>query len=122
MNSKERVYLALKHEKSDQVPRFVWLGTGTIKRLAKKLGLTPLELDLKFGNDILQTWVSINGEMSRDVPDNTEFTDEWGITWKREGDYNMVIDHPLRGKDLNFIKDYMLPDPFSPKRYESLNI
>ena len=120
MNSKERVYSALRGEKPDRVPRFVWLGTGTIKRLTKKLGVTPMELDLKLGNDILQTWVSINGEMARDVPDNTEFTDEWGITWKREGDYNMVINHPLKGKDAGFIQNCRLPDPFAPKRYEHL--
>jgi uroporphyrinogen decarboxylase len=120
MNSKERVYAALKHEKTDRIPKFVWLGTGTIKRLTKKLEVTPLELDIKFGNDVLQTWVSINGEMARDVPENTKFTDEWGITWKREGDYNMVINHPLKGKDLSFIINYQLPDPYNLKRYEYL--
>lgn len=120
MNSKERVYSALKREKIDRVPRFVWLGTGTIKRLTKELGVTPLDLDLKFGNDILQTWVSINGEMEREIPDNTTMTDEWGIAWKREGDYNMVVNHPLKEKDLDFIKNYALPDPFAPQRYENL--
>lgn len=122
MNSKERIYSTLMHQKPDKIPRFVWLGTGTIKRLTKKLGLTPLELDLKFGNDILQAWVSINGEMARELPENTEFTDEWGITWKREGDYNMVASHPLEGKDIDFIRNYQLPDPFSPKRFEYLEL
>jgi uroporphyrinogen decarboxylase len=121
MNSRERVYSTLNRELTDRVPRFVWLGKGTVKRLTEELGLTPLELNLKFGNDILQTWVSINGEMEREVPDNTEFTDEWGITWKREGDYNMVANHPLKGKDLSFIKNYNLPNPFSAQRYDQLN-
>ena len=120
MNSKQRVYTALQHIKPDRTPRFIWLGTGTVKRLTKLLGLTPLELDLKLGNDILQTWVSINGEMAREVPNHSEFTDEWGITWKREGDYNMVIKHPLKGRSLDYIKNYQLPDPYAQKRYKYL--
>lgn len=120
MNSRERVYSTLRNEKPDRVPRFVWLGTGTIKRLTGVLGIKPLELELKFGNDILQTWVSINGEMAREVPEGSEFTDEWGITWKREGDYNMVIGHPLNGRDVDFIRNYPLPDPLAPKRYSQL--
>jgi len=120
MNSKQRVYTALNFQEPDRVPRFVWLGTGTIKILTEKYGISPLELDLRFGNDILQTWVSINGEMSREVPEGLEFVDEWGITWKREGFYNMVTGHPLKGKDIGFIKNYPLPDPYSGKRYEYL--
>lgn len=120
MNSKERVYTALKFQEPDRVPRFVWFGTGTIKMLTEKLKISPLELDLKFGNDVLQTWVSINGEMAREVPEGAEFNDEWGITWKREGYYNMVVGHPLKGKDADFIKDYPLPDPYTTKRYEDL--
>lgn len=120
MNSKERVYAALNFQKPDRVPRFVWFGTGAIEMLTRKYGISPLELELKCGNDILQTWVSINGEMMRDVPDGSEFTDEWGITWKREGFYNMAAVHPLQGKDVGFIKDYRLPDPYSAKRYKYL--
>lgn len=120
MNSKQRVYAAIHHQKPDRVPRFVWLGGGTLKRLSRELGLSPLELNLKFGNDILQTWVSINGEMERDVPQDAEFIDEWGITWKRKGDYNMVIRHPLKERDKDFIQNYPLPDPSSPKRFETL--
>lgn len=120
MNSKERVYTALSFKKPDRVPRFVWLGTGTIKNFTEKFGVSPLELELKFGNDVLQTWVSINGEMAREVPEGAEFVDEWGITWKREGFYNMVTGHPLKGKDIEFIKSYPLPDSYSGKRYKYL--
>lgn len=120
MNSKERVYAALRFQEPDRVPRFVWLGTGTVKLLTEKLGISPLELELKLGNDVLATWVSINGEMAREVPEGTEFTDEWGNTWKREGYYNMVIGHPLKGRDAEFIRNYPLPAPYSPKRYEYL--
>ncbi|MCL2513704.1 MAG: methyltransferase [Oscillospiraceae bacterium] len=117
MTSKERVYAAINHIKPDRTPRFVWLGAGTAKNLCERLGISPLELQIKIGNDILQTWLSINGEMERDVPQGAEFTDEWGITWKRDGYYNMVVNHPLQGKDADFIKNYNLPDPLRGDRF-----
>lgn len=121
MNSKERVYAAIRFLPTDKIPRFVWFGAETKRLLTEKLGLTPIEAQIKFGNDILSTWVSINGEMEREVPQGTEFVDEWGITWKRDGFYNMVTKHPLQGKDAQFIMDYPLPDPYSEKRYAVLD-
>lgn len=121
MTHKERVTAALKHQKPDRVPRFIWLGNGVIEKYCTKYGITPFELDLKIGNDILQCWLSINREMERKVPDNTEFTDEWGITWKRDGFYNMVVKHPLENKDAAYISAYPFPDPLAPERYEELD-
>ncbi|HOV70348.1 MAG TPA: methyltransferase, partial [Clostridia bacterium] len=120
MNSKERVYAALRHENPDRVPRFVWLGSEVVRSLSQKTGLSPIDLNLSFGNDVLQTWVSINGEMERDVPQGTVFVDEWGITWKRDGYYNMVVNHPLKDKNSQYILDYKLPDPHSMQRFERL--
>ena len=121
MTSKERVYSALHFEKPDRVPRFVWLGGGTAQRLAANMGLAPHELDVALGNDVLQTWLSINGEMERSLPQGTEHVDEWGITWRRDGYYNMVVRHPLAGEDAAFIGDYALPDPLAPARFEKLD-
>ena len=130
MTSKERVQCILKnntllhdvsnHKNPDRVPRFIWLGGEVRRRLSAKYGISNHELDIKLGNDILQTWVSINGEMERDVPQGTKFVDDFGITWKRDGEYNMVIHHPLNGLDAVSIKEYMLPDPHNPARFALL--
>jgi len=120
MTSKERVIAALKHNKIDRVPRFIWMGGEVRRRLMTKYGLSPVGLEVKVGNDILQTWVSINGEMERDVPQGTEFVDDFGITWKRDGEYNMVIKNPLRGLDADAVRSYSLPDPHSPSRFTYL--
>jgi len=121
MTSKERVFAALRHTDPDRVPRFIWLGGETYRRLTKKYGITPLELDLKFGNDVLQTWVSINGEMERDVLQGTEFTDSFGVRWKRDGEYNMVVRHPLAGCSASEIRAWSPPDPHASERYERLD-
>jgi uroporphyrinogen decarboxylase len=122
MNSKQRVYQALAHRQPDRVPRFIWLGGETVKMFTEKLGITPFELDLKLGNDILQTWLSINGEMAKDVPEGTMYKDEWGITWKREGYYNNVVCHPMAGMDVESVKAYSMPDPLSVERYKKLDM
>jgi uroporphyrinogen decarboxylase len=121
MTHKERVYAALRHETPDRVPRFIWLGNGVIHRLTEKLKIRPGELDFRLGNDVLQAFVSINREMERPVPEGSEFVDEWGVTWRRDGFYNMVVGHPLSGKDAGFIRDYPMPDPFAPDRYRMLD-
>jgi len=120
MTHKERVYAALRREPTDKPPRFIWFGNGVLSQMREKYGLDPLHVDLKYGNDILQTWVSINGEMARDVPDGTSFTDGWGITWHREGHHNMVIKSPLAGLDATAIKSYPLPDPHAADRFTHL--
>ena len=120
MNSKERVFCSLDFKKPDRVPRYIWFGLETRKILAKKFGIKPFDVDFKFGNDILQDWVSINGEMERDIPKNSTYIDEWGITWERKDIYNNVKVHPLKGKDIEYAKKYKFPDPKKPERFKKL--
>ena len=120
MNSKERVYASINHKNPDRIPRFIWFGKETRKSLSEVMGVTSLEIDFKAGNDILQTWLSINGQMEKDVPDHTQFVDEWGITWKREGVHNMVAVNPMADMEADEIKAYKLPDPLAPERYTEL--
>jgi uroporphyrinogen decarboxylase len=120
MTSKERVKKALRFEKADRVPRFIWLGAETRRRLMERYNVSSLQLDFKLGNDILQAWVSINGEMEREAEQGATFVDEWGITWLKDGIYNSVVRHPL--KDLSYaeIEKYPFPDPYEPNRYKYL--
>ncbi len=120
MTSKEKVYKALNFKKTNSVPKFVWYSNEVKNIMGDQMGLHGPELEIELGNDILQTWLSINGEMEREVPENTKFKDEWGITWKRQGPHNMVMDHPLKDADINQIKNYSLPDPYKPERYKML--
>ena len=120
MTSRERVNAALRFEIPDRIPRFVWLSGEVKRRLAKKHGVSLLELEILLGNDILQSWVSINGEMERDVPQGTVFTDAFGVTWKRDGAYNMVVRHPLSGLDADGVRAWRPPNPHASERYKQL--
>ena len=122
MTSKERVAAALRFEPVDRVPRFIWLGNALGHQLEREKGITRAALDRDFlRNDVMQVWLSINGGMERDVPEGTQFIDEWGITWQRSGDYNAVIRHPLAEADADAIRRYPFPDPLSSARYEGLD-
>lgn len=120
MTSKDKVNNALDFIESNSVPRFLWFSNKTREVLEKEFGLHGPELDIYMGNDILQTWLSINGEMEREVEEGSEFVDEWGITWRKSGSHNMVINHPLQNADLDTIEKYPIPNPFDPIRYKSL--
>ena len=121
MNSKQRVLATLNHQHPDRVPRFIWLGGEVRRRLRASLGVSNLELEFKLGNDILSTWVSMNGEMERDIPQGESFTDPFGIVWKRDGAYNNPVHHPLRGLDAVALRAHELPDPRDPARCERLD-
>ena len=121
MNHRERVFAALRHRMPDRTPRFIWLGRGAIDRLSRELGVPPEKLDFWLDNDVLQSWVSMNREMERPAPEGSEFSDEWGITWRREGWYNSPVYHPLGGRDLDFIRNYPMPDPRCAGRFEQLD-
>jgi uroporphyrinogen decarboxylase len=58
--------------------------------------------------------------MEREMQQGAMFTDAFGITWKRDGDYNMVVNHPLRGLDAVGIQKYELPNPCDPERFAQL--
>jgi len=120
MNSKERVLYSLNFKKPDRVPRYIWFGLETRKILAKRFRIEPFEIDFRFRNDILQDWVSINGGMERDIPENSKFIDEWGITWERKDKYNNVKVHPLKGKDIRYVMKYKFPNPKKPERFKKL--
>ncbi len=120
MTSKKKVYNALNFIENNSVPRFLWYSNKIKEMLEEELGINGPELDIYMGNDILQTWLSINGEMEREVEEGSVFTDEWGITWKRSGSHNMVIKHPLQNADLETLAKYPLPNPFDQNRYKNL--
>lgn len=122
MTSKERVYAALQGEKTDRVPRYLWIGAGVAPALAAHYGVDLSELDDRVGNDVKQTWLSINREMERPAAEGERFTDEWGIVWKREGYYNMVVHHPMADLDADEIRAYPAPGLFDGDRFKSFDL
>lgn len=120
MNSIERVYAAIRHQPVDRLPRFSWIGRGAGDNLRKALGSQADDIDELIGNDVKQTWLSINGEMDRPCEEGESFVDEWGIRWHRDGYYNAVISHPLADLEEEEILAYPFPDPDKPERYEYL--
>ncbi len=120
MTSRERVYRTLQHKEPDRIPLYVWYHPDVMCELGKELGASGRELELRLGNDILQTWVSINLYQSLPVPEGTSFTDEFGITWRRLGGYNMITHNPLASASLDGYMEYDLPDPGKTERYDEI--
>jgi len=120
MNSKERVYAAIRRQPVDRLPRYIWIGRGAADNLRRAFGEKANDIDALIGNDVKQTWLSINGQMEADCPEGESFVDEWGIRWHRDGYYNAVVEHPLADMDEDEIAAYPFPDPEKPERYEYL--
>ena len=120
MTSKERVYAAINRKPLDRLPRFLWIGAGAADNLEAAYQADKENMDFFVGNDVLQTWLSINKQMMVFCPENQSFVDEWGITWHRDGYYNAVIKHPMADLDAEEIAAYPLPDPYVPERYAEL--
>ena len=121
MTSKERVYAAIHRRNPDRTPRFIWYGETVCSLLADKWKISPDDVNVRAGNDVLQTWLSINGQMERKAVQGESFVDEWGITWLREGYYNTVVVNPLAGLTAAEIENHPFPDPLDGRRYSLLD-
>ena len=49
------------------------------------------------------------------------FVDEWGVRWKRSAYYFEMVEHPLQGKSLEYIRDYPFPDPCDKSRVSGID-
>lgn len=121
MNSKERVFKTISHQEPDRIPLYIWYHPDVFRALEKEFNIKGRELEIYLGNDILQTWVSINFYQSVVVEENTIFTDEYGIQWHRKGGYNMVIKNPISSWDVSELGDYKFPDPDKNDRFHELS-
>lgn len=121
MNSRQRVYAVLRREQYDRIPRYLWFHPMILDAFGKRLGTQGFATEAALGNDILQDWVSINGAMARQVAQWETFTDEFGITWTRDGLYNMVVRHPLEKANAEQIKAFPMPNPKDEQRFAALD-
>lgn len=111
MNSKERVHKALNREPVDRIPVFMWFHPSTARRLASVLEIPPTRLAEALGDDIRQTWVNNNYAMEGIVHEREGecHTDVWGITWRREGEFNQIVNSPLAHADRDACLAYAFP-------------
>ncbi len=111
MNSKERVYAALRREPVDRIPIFMWFHPGTRVLLAKLFEVPPAYLDVVLGNDVRMTWVNNNYCMEGIVHerDGQGHVDPWGIKWVKEGPYNQIASFPLANCSADELLRYQFP-------------
>jgi len=134
MKSRERVLLALNHEKPDRPPFQASFTPEFKARLqsdprAKRLvasdplgGDSDYQVERAIGEDML---VSPVGWVNSYYLDTKPYVDEWGVGWDiipyttpfGRGIYTEICKHPLA--DANKINDYHPPDPNRPELYEA---
>jgi len=120
MTGKQRVHAALLRKKTDRVPMWMWYHPVVYDRLRERFGWDADDADAALGNDIKQVHISINREMFRPLGPGEQFTDDWGVTWVREGPYNQVCANPLAGAEASALKDYQFPNPDPLERFAPL--
>jgi len=134
MKPRERVDMALHHEKPDRCPMQISFTPEFAARLQKDMeiqgkpvhnphgGGNSYELERSLGEDLLLTSV---GWANSYYLDNKPYTDEWGVGWDIHpyetpfgvGNYTEISSHPLA--DDAAIHSYRPPDPNRPALYEN---
>ncbi len=122
MNAKERVHRALQREPVDRTPVWMWFHPSTARRLAAALEIPCARLAEALGDDIRQTWVNNNYAMEGIVHahEGDSHVDCWGITWRREGEFNQIIDSPLAHADREACLAYEFPWDETPGLLERM--
>lgn len=132
MKPRERVEMALNHERPDRCPMQVSFTPEFANRLRKDMELSgrrvhnphgggnTYELERALGEDMLLTSV---GWANSYYMDDKPYEDEWGIGWVvhpyetpfGKGHYTEIDFHPLANDDA--ISSYQPPDPERPELY-----
>jgi uroporphyrinogen decarboxylase len=144
MNPRERVARILNHAEADRVPIdcvgiLCAIYKRSYARIVDYLGLDigaedavindfwsvvpkPAEAVLeRFGVDFRKVWLG-EPENFKPIINDEEgtLTDEWGLTWKKVGLYNEMVQPPLPNPTIEQIRSYRFPDPADPGRYRGL--
>jgi uroporphyrinogen decarboxylase len=119
VDSKERAALAARHQEPDRVPMHIWYTPQIGAKLAELYGVSGVELEKAIGNDILMTHVGVNRGFDAELDPGAEYTDEWGIRYRRVFYYDEVVGNPLAQAD--DLTNYRFPDPAHPARWQMLD-
>lgn len=111
MNSKERVYAALRRQPTDRTPIFMWFHPDTTARLAHELEIPAGDVAEVMGNDVRQAWVGNNQGMEgvTHEHDGETHRDAWGVEWVKEGAFNQILHSPLEQAGEDDIRRYQFP-------------
>ena len=149
MNSKERLQACLAHHPPDRIPfdlggsPMSGIHITAYEKLIKYLGFSDLEAEVydniqqlalpdeqvlkHFEVDVRSIRPSSPDSYNLDIQkvgDNTEYTDEWGIRWRKPivgGFYYDMAFHPLEfAQNLAEIEDYPWINPNDESRYTGL--
>lgn len=122
MNHKERVHAALRHEKVDRPPVWMWFHPETLQRLSQFLQVSPQQVAFVLGDDVRQTWVGNNYAMEGIVHENEgdTHTDMWGIQWVKIGPFNQIAHFPLQNASEDEILGYQYPYDQIPRLLQNM--
>lgn len=111
MLPKDRVRRALAKSPVDRVPVFMWFHPSTRRRLASLLEVPEAQVSGVMGDDIRQTWVNNNYAMEGIVHEREgeSHVDDWGVMWRREGEFNQAVGFPLADADDDGVRAYRFP-------------
>jgi len=131
MKHRERMLMALNHEKPDRCPMYSSFTPEFASRLRENMemrsdmaynphgGGNPYDIEMALDLDMLLTSVG----WANSYYQGDEYTDEWGVGWKSQeyetkfgvGSYTEIVTHPLA--DNTAIDSYQPPDPTRPELY-----
>jgi len=133
MNSRQRAYKAINHEKPDRPPVFATLTPQMAEKLSRALDvpyekpidsllstrISHVELLTTLGNDFIGiAAVYPKGGETRKRSDGF-LVNEWGMVFKDTGLYNEFIEYPLeKAKTKNDILNYTFPNPYADGRFD----
>ena len=135
MNSKERVFCALKRDGvPDRVPLQFDLSRTLIEHFSKVYGIEPSysqsyyedltyrasanELRTKMGSDCVVVGTGLAGGEGFDLDENGEGYNEFNMKMREGPLYMDVIEHPLADmEEPEEVEALVLPDPSDPSRY-----
>jgi len=118
LDSRERVLTALDHKEPDRVPICNHLTPEVLKVIEDKTHTKGYDAEIAAGMELIIYMLGVCANYY--LKDADEYTDEWGIGWKKVphegGIYTEMVYHPLENLD-NYAK-YKFPDPSGNHRYK----
>lgn len=115
MNSRERVWAAIRHQQPDRVPYSLTFTQPAAQKLQTHYGVG--DLDTFLDNDMVRYSIRQSGLLVELSPGL--YRDEFGVVWDRsiDKDIGFPAVHPLRERSLD---GFAMPDPLDPVRYQGL--
>jgi len=112
VNSRERVFTSLRHERTDRPPVSATYTPETTRRLREVYRRFEDDLGYVMGNDLIKTTVGI--ETSYHFKNDPTYVCKFGVQWRNvkyaSGEYSEIVKGPLYD-DKAALESYAMPDP-----------